>query len=126
MSAALTFAVPMPGLEALSDFALVPVEDAVGLYSLESADDAGVRLFLLDAATHLPRYRPVFSAEQLGRIGAPEAGELSVLTVVNTSDGQPTVNLLAPLLVNTGTGACAQTILDGQDWPLRAPLGSVA
>jgi flagellar assembly factor FliW len=118
----LTVAAPLPGMESLTTFSLVPVEHAVGLFSLESTEDEEVRLYLLDSATHLPDYRPRFSDEQLGRIGTPAAGGLSILTIVNTSGGRPTVNLLAPLLVNDATGACAQVILDGQDWPLRAPL----
>jgi flagellar assembly factor FliW len=118
----LTVATPLPGMESLTTFSLVPVEHAVGLFSLESTEDEEVRLYLLDSATHLPDYRPRFSDEQLGRIGTPAAGGLSILTIVNTSGGRPTVNLLAPLLVNDAPGACAQVILDGQDWPLRAPL----
>jgi hypothetical protein len=34
------------------------------------------------------------------------------------------VNLLAPIVVNVHTGACAQVILDDQDWPLQAELAT--
>jgi hypothetical protein len=34
------------------------------------------------------------------------------------------VFLLAPIVVNMHTGACAQVILDDQDWPLQAELAT--
>ena len=38
----------------------------------------------------------------------------------------PTANLLAPLAVNPRTGAAIQVVLDGDKWPLRAPLSATA
>jgi len=125
MSTRLAFAAPLPGLADLTEFTLEPVEDPVGLYSLDSADRPEIRFFVLDAATHLPDYRPRFSAEQLALVDAAEK-QPSVLTMVSTSERGATVNLLAPVLVNPETGACAQVILEGQDWPLRSPLGATA
>ena len=45
-----------------------------------------------------------------------------VLVVTNPGETGTTVNLMAPIVVNADTGRCAQIILDGQDWPLRAEL----
>ncbi len=45
-----------------------------------------------------------------------------VLVVVNPSETGARMNLLAPIVVNVHTGACAQVILDDQDWPLQAEL----
>ncbi|WP_372698489.1 flagellar assembly protein FliW [Arthrobacter sp. JSM 101049] len=126
MSTRLAFAAPLPGLADLTEFTLEPVEDAVGLYSLDSADRPEIRFFVLDAATHLPDYAPRFSREQLALVGAAAVQKPTVLAMVNTSDREATVNLLAPVLVNPETGACAQVILEGQDWPLRSPLGATA
>lgn len=33
---------------------------------------------------------------------------------------------MAPIVVNAATGMCAQVILEGQDWPLRAELNTAA
>jgi flagellar assembly factor FliW len=126
MSTQLAFAVPLPGLAELRDFTLEPVDGAVGLYSLEASTSPEIRFFMLDAATHLPAYTPRFSREQLSLIGDPDDGELSVLAMVNTSHQEATVNLLAPVLVNTTTSACVQVILEGQDWPLRSPLSAAS
>jgi flagellar assembly factor FliW len=48
-----------------------------------------------------------------------------VLIVVNHSPGSTTVNLMAPVVLNAGTGRCTQLVLDGRDFPLRAELGSL-
>ena len=48
-----------------------------------------------------------------------------MLAVVHPGAEEPTTaNLLAPILVNPVTGAAAQVVLDGDEWPLRAPLGT--
>lgn len=122
MSRALIPAAPLPGFPGATTLSLEPVEGAIGLYSLVSAQVAELRLFALDAAIHLADYKPVFTNEQVALVGNPEAGNSSVLVIVNTADRETTVNLLAPLLLNAGTGSCAQVILEGQDWPLRASL----
>lgn len=122
MSLLLVPAAPFPGFESITGFRLEDIEGTAGLHCLESVQEPALRLFVLDAALHLPGYTPVFTDGQrdLAGITAPE--QVRVLVVVNMSEASPTLNLLAPILVNTGTSACAQVILEGQDWDLRAPL----
>ena len=115
------FAAPPPGLEPAVDFSLAAIEGASGLFSL-TALDGSARLFVLDAALHMPQYTPRPAASELERIGTAAP---SVLVVV-TPGARSTVNLAAPVLLNAATGACVQVILDGDEWPLRAPLASPA
>ncbi|RAN78740.1 hypothetical protein B5P43_16190 [Bacillus sp. SRB_336] len=117
LPSALQFTAPPPGLEPRVDFTLVPIEGASGLFSL-SAADGSARLFVLDAATHLPDYTPQPAKSDVERLGTSEP---TVLVVVNPG-AQSTVNLAAPILLNAETGACQQVILEGPQWPLRAPL----
>ena len=56
-STPVTFTAPMPGLEAVHDFALRSIDSAPGLFALES-ESAPVRLFLADAAVFVPDYSP--------------------------------------------------------------------
>lgn len=120
------FTTPLVGLEPLTDFKLSPVDGAHGLYSLRSEERDDLRLFVLDAAVHLPTYTPVISDEQSARLDLVDATEAAVYVVVSPGKQETTVNLLAPIVLNTRTGLGAQFILDGQDWPLRAPLAAVA
>jgi flagellar assembly factor FliW len=130
MNIALTFTVAPFGLEPLSAFVLSPIEHTNGLFALvgTGTTDTGVedpRLFLLDAAVHLPSYAPELSDVQASSIGLDSAADAMLLVVANAGSGSDqgmTVNLLAPVVVNARTGVGAQFILDGQDLPLRAEL----
>jgi flagellar assembly factor FliW len=124
LSATLTFIAPPPGLAPLVDFTLDDIEGAEGLYALRAKADTNRRLFVLDAAVHLPDYTPVLSDEQCEALDVSTPENVLLLVIVNPSEGGTTVNLMAPIVVNATTGACAQLILDDQDWPLRAELSA--
>jgi len=124
VSTALSFVAPPPGLAPLVDFTLRPVEGAAGLFVLEAAADTGRRLFVLDAAVYLPHYQPVLSDEDVAALGLRGPEDAMVLVVANPGESGTTVNLMAPVVVNTATGSSAQVILEGQDWPLRAELAA--
>ena len=122
MSRVLVPAAALPGFPEATTLSLEPVEGTLGLYALASPQAAGLRLFVLDAVMHLADYKPVFTNEQMALVGDPGPGSRGILVVVNTSDRQASVNLLAPLVFNSDTGSCAQVILEGQDWPIRSAL----
>jgi flagellar assembly factor FliW len=126
MSMTLNFTVPPHGLAPHTAFELRDIDGATGLYALESVDEAGIRLFVLDTAVYLPDYSPVISDEDCASLDVFEAEQALLLVVANPGDGETTMNLLAPIVVNAATGASAQIILDGQDFPLRARLAARA
>lgn len=130
MSIGLTFVAPPPGLAPVVDFALNAIDGAEGLYSLVSSqvsgDTARHRLFVLDAAVYLPEYQPEISDDQRSQLDIADAAEARVLVVANSTETGTTVNLLAPIVVNTRTFRCAQVILEGQNWPVRTPLEAFA
>ncbi|KFF60986.1 hypothetical protein JF66_00440 [Cryobacterium sp. MLB-32] len=126
MTPALTFVTPPPGLAPITDFTLNTVDGADGLYSLQAVPNPSTRLFVLDASVYLPDYTPYISAEQSSALSLTVAADALVLVVVNPGEGNTTVNLMAPIVVNASTGVCAQVILEGQDWPLRAELSTAA
>ena len=119
-----TFTAPMPGFEELHDFSLRSVDGAAGLYALESGSSP-VRLFLADAAVFAPSYAPPIPAASLEALGLDDRETPQVLIVVNHAPGSTTVNLMAPIVLNRGTGRCTQLVLDGRDYPLRAELNSL-
>ena len=127
MSRPLTFVSPPPGLEPQVDYLLEEIEGAAGLFSLVPAEGGSAsRLFLLDAAAYLPGYAPRISGDQQRMLDLSGPADAWVLVVANPAESGTTVNLLAPVVVNTATGRCAQLILEGQDWPLRASLEQFA
>ncbi|MCW4385747.1 flagellar assembly protein FliW [Salinibacterium sp. SYSU T00001] len=123
MTAALTFVVPPPGFAPHVDFVLDPVAGAIGLFTLRAIAEGSPRLYVLDAGVYLPAYTPELSDQQVASLGLTSPDDALVLVVANPgTDGTTTTNLMAPIVVNSTTGACAQFILDNQDWPLRAEL----
>jgi len=126
MTASLTFVTPPPGLAPMTNFTLTTIDGANGLYSLQAVPNPSTRLYVLDAAVYLPEYSPYISTEQSGSLALTEPTDALVLVVVNPGEGNTTVNLMAPIIVNALTGVCAQLILEGQDWPLRAELTAAA
>lgn len=126
MSVALAFVTPPPGLAPLTDFSLNPVDGAVGLYALVAEANRNVRLYVVDAGVYLPQYTPVITDEYAETLRLATADEAMVLVVATPAATGTTVNLMAPIVVNSSTGRSAQVILDGQDWPLQETLGARA
>ena len=118
----IAFTAPPLGLEPLVDFELHQVEGATGLFSLQSCQDAGVRLFLLDPGIYFPGYNPRIDENHLAQLGGPR-GDLRILVVANPGPDGTTANLLAPVLVDGASGVGAQVVLDGSSWPICATLG---
>lgn len=118
----LTFVTPPLGLAPLTEFILEQLDGATGLYALQAADAPDRRMFLLDPAVYVPGYHPELTDEQVAtlKLAAPE--EAAMFVIANHRDGATTVNLLAPIIVNTTTDMCAQFILEGQEWSIRTPL----
>ena len=122
MSAALTFVSPPPGLAPHVDFGLAPVDGSDGLFTMRAVDDDALRLYLVDPQTVLQEYAPTLTDEQTATLELESPDDALLLVVAHPSDDGVSVNLLAPIVVNRGTGVALQVILDGQDYPLRAPL----
>lgn len=127
MNIPLTFAVAPFGLEPIASFVLSDVDGADGLFTLvgDGVTAAGVaapRLYVLDAAVHLPDYAPVITDEQTALLDLQSAEEAMLLVVATPAESGTTVNLLAPVVVNARTGIGAQLILEDQEFPLRAEL----
>jgi flagellar assembly factor FliW len=120
-----TFTAPMPGLENAQDFTLRSVEGATGLYALEAGSPSPVRLFLADAAVFVPGYAPPIPEATLQALELEQDHDLQVLVVLNHSPKATTVNLMAPIVLNTAARRCAQLVLDGREYPLRADLNSL-
>jgi flagellar assembly factor FliW len=84
------------------------------------------RMFVLDAAVYLPGYTPYLNDYECEVLDLHRPEDAMVLVVSNTSEGKPTVNLLAPIVVNTTTARCSQVILEGQNFPIKSELAAPA
>jgi len=115
---------PLPGLEPLTRFALVQLDDDGLLFALRSTEDPDVRLFVVPPDPFFPDYAPVLPEEDRVALGIESAEDAMVLLVLSPGATleDSTANLLAPLVVNSVTRSASQVVLTGSDLPLRAPL----
>ncbi|GAB2677876.1 flagellar assembly protein FliW [Thalassiella azotivora] len=118
------FAAPLPGLDGLTRYELVALDDTGALFSLRSLEREGTRLIVAAPWVCAPDYAPYLDDAVCAELGLERAEDAMVLVVVNpgASLADSTVNLLAPVVVNSRTGAAAQVVLTQGDHPLRAPL----
>lgn len=123
MSAVLDFIAPPLGLAPHTRFRLDPIDGADGLFALRAIDDDALRLYVVDPHTVLSGYTPTIPDEQVEALGLTDAADALLLVVASHTPDGVHVNLLAPIVGHRDTGSAAQVILEGQDHPLRAPLG---
>ena len=122
-----TQGVALPTCSAAGEVAaLNGVSGADGPYSLRAFEGGAIRLLVLDVFLDVPDYSPEISNEQCLAIDLHTAEDAVVLVVANPGEAGTRKNLLAPIVVNMHTGACAQVILENQDWPLQAELATRA
>lgn len=112
---------PLPGLGPGTAYRLEPLDPAGTLFSLRS-DDGATRVFVVAPHAYVPGYAPRPAADALpGRPTDPVV--LVVLHPAAVRGGTPTVNLLAPVVVDPADGAAVQVVLD-EDLPVHAPVGA--
>jgi flagellar assembly factor FliW len=114
---------PMPGFPDHQRFALVRLDEAGVLCSLQSVEDPQLRFLVVPPSAFFPDYSPVIDDATVTSLGIRSAEDALVLVVVNPGDdaGTATANLLAPVVVNLATRQGGQVVLD-EDLPIRAPL----
>ena len=114
----------MPGFPDDLRFELAHLDEDGVLGSLRSLDRDGHQFLVVPAAHFFPDYEPVVSDETVTALGIESVGDVLVLLVVHAAKSlaDTTVNLRAPLLVNTTTLQAAQVILDDTDLPVAASL----
>jgi len=120
----LTFVHPLLGFPDEVEYGLVEIEKGSPLSRLQAARTESVSFLVVPAAQFFPHYEPVVSDEVVADLGIESVQDVLVLLVVHAGAdlASTTVNLRAPVLVNTSTLKAAQVILDDPELPVAAPL----
>jgi flagellar assembly factor FliW len=115
---------PMPGFPDEQRFALVRLDEDGILMGLRSLSREDLQFVVVPPAPFYPDYAPELDDDVVSELGIDTADDVLVLLVVHAGAdlAGTTVNLRAPIVVNTGTRRAAQVILDDADLPLAAPL----
>ena len=120
----ITFNDGIPGLEEYEAYALLQFEESYPIIWLQSNDEGAICLPVLDTFAVLSEY--VFDIDDADvkdlQLSGPE--DLHVVSVLVIPDDiqRMTVNLAAPVIINTVTGKAKQIILPGSDYNVRAPV----
>ena len=127
-SAAVEFAAGLPGFESCCRF--LPIEEAARrpLIFLQSLEQPGLCFVTIPVAAVDPGYQLKIGAEDAAAIGLdPQSGlpaDVACLVVMSIAGaGTPTVNLLAPVVINPRTGKAVQSVRDDAVYSCRRPLG---
>lgn len=115
---------PMPGFPDERRFALVRLDQDGILMGFRSLSREDLQFVVVPPAPFYPDYAPELADDVAAELGIDTADDALVLLVVRAgaSLDATTVNLRAPIVVNTVTRRAAQVILDDADLPLAAPL----
>jgi len=114
----------IPGLEEYNKYALLKYEESYPIIWLQSVEEGGICLPVIDTFSVIDGY--VFDIDDADvkelQISGPE--ELHVVSVVVIPDDiqRMTVNLAAPVLINTVTRKAKQILLNGSDYSVRVPV----
>jgi len=119
----LSFPWGMPGLD-FKQYNLISLAADSPFFFLQSADDPEVGLLLINPFVVFPDYDFDLSEEAVGQLEITEDKNIAVLCTVNTSHGMEsaTVNLLAPVVINTEKMVAKQVVLNDKRFSLRTPL----
>lgn len=90
---------------------------------LQSADDECFALPVIDPLIIDANYNPTVEDEKLAALGSVE-DEFAVFTTIRVPEDitKMTVNLKAPIIVNTTTQKGCQIIIEGQNYEVRVPV----
>lgn len=125
----LTFGAPLPGLGEMTRFALIGLDENGALFSMRSVDDPDIRLLLAPTWVCAPQdYHVELDDDVVAELNLGTGEDAAVFLVVTPGESldASTVNMLAPVIVNSDNGRAAQVVLNGTDYPIKAPLTQAA
>ena len=114
----------IPGLEQYHDYVLLQFEESYPIIWLQSMDEKGICLPVLDTFSVLPDYVFDIDDTDVKALELKSPDELHVVSVVVIPEDIQgmTVNLAAPIIINTMTGQAKQIVLSGSEYNVRAPV----
>jgi flagellar assembly factor FliW len=126
--AALHFPMGLPGFETRQRFALVEWPAAAPLMFLQSLDSPELGFAAAPVETIEPAYQLELSADDLHCLGLPEnrqpnPAEVICLAILSApKNGQPTANLLAPVVIDRVSRQAVQAVRQDSRYSHQHPL----
>ena len=123
----ITFVNGIVGFPELKRFALLHDEEKgtdAGIRFLQSLDEPGFAMPVMDPLLVMPEYNPEVDDELLKNIGELIEGELLVLVTVTVPSDltKMTVNLKGPVIINAAERKACQIIVEGEAYKVKFPI----
>ncbi|HJL19627.1 MAG TPA: flagellar assembly protein FliW [Sandaracinaceae bacterium LLY-WYZ-13_1] len=110
------------GLREHDAFVLCDLDADNPIRCLVSCRDPEVQLLVVDAEEAWPGY-PIERAR--GAFGGGEETAVALIVTVPADGGQPTANLMAPIVIGLESRTGRQLVLEQRDLVVDAPIGRV-
>jgi flagellar assembly factor FliW len=113
----------IPGFEHLRAFVIVHAEQTAPVYWMQSVKEPGVALPVVDPFALVSDYSLEINDAEVEGLSLEDQADLLVLgvTVIPEDITKMTVNLAAPVLVNTKKGVGRQIVMDNMRYSTRHP-----
>lgn len=114
----------IPGFEELKEYVLTQPIQGVPFYELQAAGDERVRFWITNPFLFEKTYHFELSDGILEDLDIHSEEEVAVLAIVTVKESweQATMNLAAPLILNTRTRKCRQYILADTNYVTKHKL----
>jgi flagellar assembly factor FliW len=120
----ITLSSPMLGFPDLNDFILISNEKSYPFLWFQSVQDKDICFILVEPELFVQEYSPKMNKRELKILGAEDESKLKLFCIVVVPD-QPknaTMNLRAPMVMNTEKKLAKQVILEEDKWQIKTPL----
>lgn len=119
----LSFPDGVPGFPQLSRFQLTQEESGQPFFNLKSLEDDQVGFWMIDPFPFFPHYEFTLVDSVKKQLLIEEGTPVSVRTVITVrNEGEITVNLKAPIVINEAKALAKQVILNDENYGIRQPL----
>ncbi len=114
----------LPGFAALHRFLVISVDEEEAYIWLQSLDDPNVAIPICDPWSIFDDYDVVLPsyAKQSLAIERPDGFCVMCVLVARPGSAAPTINLLAPIVINLETRIGRQVTLENQRYSVRTPV----
>ena len=121
------FANGIIGFPELKEFSLMhdaEKEDGSGVKWLQSLQEEGFAMPVMDPLVIMPDYSPQVEDELLKPIGSLDPDHMLVLVTLTVPSDikKMSVNLRAPIVVHTDSRKACQVIVDDEKYPVKYPI----
>jgi flagellar assembly factor FliW len=121
----LTFPWGLPGFPDCQRFLALTVGAGTVLW-LQSLDDLKVALPVADPWQFFPEYEPRLPSFARLSLALDRAEDFAVLAVtIIPEEGEATMNLMAPIIVNLRTRVARQVTVEGEEYSMRTPIPDI-